>query len=116
MIYHCALPEDWERAQRVGLYSISSRGQRLADVGFIHFSYRHQVERVANAYYADVPVIALIEIDPTDLPVRLIDENLEGGDELFPHLYRPVDVEWARTLHDWRPGADGVFRLDDLEI
>jgi uncharacterized protein (DUF952 family) len=29
----------------------------------------------------------LLEIDPSRLSCRIVDENLEGGVELFPHVY-----------------------------
>ena len=64
MIYHAALPADWEAAQRTGLYTTSTRGRSLADEGFIHAAYESQVEGVANRFYADVDALVLLAIDP----------------------------------------------------
>jgi len=29
----------------------------------------------------------VFEIDPARLPCRVVEENLEGGEEIFPHIY-----------------------------
>lgn len=115
LIFHTAVPEDWERARSSGVYTMSTRGQTLSDMGFIHCSYRHQIDRVANAFFGDLAVVTLLEMDTDDMPVTLVDENLEGGDELFPHLYRPLDVDWVRADREWRPDHDGIYRLASLE-
>lgn len=47
-IYHLALPADWDHAAERGRYAVSTRGLSLADEGFIHCSYLHQIEPVAN--------------------------------------------------------------------
>jgi uncharacterized protein (DUF952 family) len=63
----------------------------LDDVGFIHAGFAHQVAHVGAAYYADVDEpLVLLAIDRDRLDVPVIVENLEGGDELFPHIYGPL--------------------------
>ena len=47
-IFHIALTEDWEAAKRVGEYRVSTRGRDLDEVGFIHGSFRDQVERIGS--------------------------------------------------------------------
>ncbi len=93
-IFHITLTEDWEAAKRAGEYRVSTRGASLEKVGFIHASLRDQVERIGSFLYATVsgPVIVL-QIDPhrVSAPVRL--ENLEGGSELFPHIYGPLGID-----------------------
>ena len=93
-IFHIALTEDWEAAKRAGEYRVSTRGASLEKVGFIHASLRDQVERIGSSLYTPVsePVIVL-QIDPhrVSAPVRL--ENLEGGYELFPHIYVPLEID-----------------------
>lgn len=44
-IFHIALSRDWEAAKQVGEYRVSTRGRGLDEVGFIHGSFRDQVER-----------------------------------------------------------------------
>lgn len=93
-IFHIALTRDWEAAQRAGEYRVSTRGASLEEVGFIHGSRRDQVERIGSFLYATVcePVIVLqIDSHRVSVPVRL--ENLEGGCELFPHIYGPLEID-----------------------
>ena len=55
--------------------------------GFIHCSYAHQVAGVANRIFKGRQDLVLLEIDPARLDCTVVDENLEGGSELFPHIY-----------------------------
>lgn len=73
---------------------MSTRWKTLEEVGFIHGSFRHQVERIGSFLYAAVSEpITVLEVDPRRVtaPVRV--ENLEGGSELFPHIYGALPVE-----------------------
>jgi glutathione S-transferase len=110
-IFHAALPDDWERAQGSGAYATSTRGLILDEVGYIHCSYRHQVEAVANRFYGDLPELTLLRIDPEQLNVPIADENLEGGTELFPHVYGPIPLYAVTHADPWPRGADGAYTI-----
>jgi uncharacterized protein (DUF952 family) len=114
ILFHAALPEDWERAQAAGAYTTSTRGRTLDDVGFIHCSYRHQVEPIVNRFYSDVRELVLLEVDADQLNVPVVDENLEGRPELFPHVYGPIPLYAVTRAVVWRSDADGRYRLDQL--
>ena len=90
-LFHLAIPDDWQAAvARGGPYTISTRGLTLEEAGFIHLSFRHQVPGVAERFYSDVPDLVVLTIEPGALvgaSVEVRVENLEGGTELFPHLY-----------------------------
>jgi len=106
-IYHCSLVRDWQVAQVVGEYTISSRGRTLAEEGFVHASFAEQVPGVLQRYYADLAEpLCLLRIDPELLAVPVIVENLMGGEELFPHIYGPIPVA-AVT------GVEALIRADD---
>jgi uncharacterized protein (DUF952 family) len=93
LIYHCSLVADWQAALTTGEYAISSRGRSLAEEGFVHASYAHQVAGVLRRYYADVTEpMCLLTIDPDLLGVPVVAENLTGGEELFPHIYGAIPV------------------------
>ncbi len=93
-IFHIALTEDWEAAKLAGAYRVSTLGATLEEVGFIHGSFREQVERIGSFHYADVRApVTVLQIDRHRLGVPLRVENLEGGAELFPHIYGPIAVE-----------------------
>ncbi len=93
-VFHIALARDWEAAQRVGEYRVATRGKALEEVGFIHGSFAHQVARIGSFLFADVsePMMVL-EVDPTLLPFAIRVENLEGGSELFPHIYGALQTK-----------------------
>jgi uncharacterized protein (DUF952 family) len=106
-IYHVALRVDWEDAVRGGEYRISTRGRDLAQVGFIHASFREQVGAVAASYYADLQDddLVVLEIEPARLesPVRV--EPV--GDDRFPHVYGPLPVAAVVAVHPLRAFAGG---------
>jgi uncharacterized protein (DUF952 family) len=92
-LFHLALAADWEAAQAVGDYRVSTLGVSLEQEGFLHASFAHQWEGVRERYYLDVTEpLVLLEVDPDLLDVPLVVETPEGGDEAFPHLYGPLDV------------------------
>ena len=95
-LYHLALADDWQQARQLGEYRISTRGQSLEQVGFIHASYAHQLEGTHQRFYADVSDLRLLVIDPTRLAAHGIavrSEAAPGTDELFPHLYGPLPLD-----------------------
>ncbi len=86
-IFHIADQTAWDEATASGIYAQSTRDQSLADVGFIHCSYRHQVRGVADAYYADVTTpLVLLTID-----VKLLEAPLQIEDG-FPHIYGALNT------------------------
>ena len=93
-IYHLALLADWQQAQASPeqVYTTSTLGISLADEGFIHCSLANQVDRIAGFIYRGIPNVVLLTVDQSKLnsPVRF--ENLEGGSELFPHIYGPLNL------------------------
>ena len=110
-LLHLADPAEWAEAQRTGSYDRSTRGVSLAEVGFVHCSYAHQVERVAGAVYGDWPgELVVLHVDPSLLGVEVVEENLEGGGELFPHVYAPIPVEAVTVVQELRR-VDGTWRL-----
>jgi anti-anti-sigma factor len=111
-IFHAALPDDWAAARAAGQYTTSTRGVSLDDEGFIHCSYRHQVEGVANRFYADVTELVLLTIDPSSLEAPVVAESpADGIDELFPHVYGPIPLAAVEAASIWRRSADGTYRL-----
>jgi uncharacterized protein (DUF952 family) len=92
-IYHITTKADWSSAQADGEYRLSTRGRRLDEQGFIHCSDAHQVERIANTVYDDFDgSLVVLEIDEERLGTEVRYENLEGGAEVFPHIYGPLPV------------------------
>lgn len=93
LIYHCSLVADWQTAQVVGEYTVSSQGRTLEQEGFVHAGYVGQIAGVLQRFYADVAEpMCLLVIDPDKLGAPVIAENLAGGEELFPHIYGAIPV------------------------
>ena len=76
-LWHLAHAADWEAAQAVGEYRISTRGRTLEEEGFIHCAYPHQLGLVARGFYADDPE-PLVLLAQTDYTVT--DFELEEAD------------------------------------
>jgi uncharacterized protein (DUF952 family) len=110
-IFHLTTPADWSRAVADGVYRLSTRDRSLEQVGFVHCSYRDQVLGVAELLYGDAAELVLLVLDPRRLASPVRAENLEGGQELFPHLYGPLEVSAVVRALPVRRSADGRFRL-----
>jgi len=107
-ILHLALPDDWATAFRHGEYTMSTRGRTLAEEGFIHCSRPHQVEAVANTFYADVDQLVLLTIDAEQTGAPIRDEApAPGSPARFPHLYGPLPLGAVVDATLWSRSPDG---------
>jgi uncharacterized protein (DUF952 family) len=79
--------------------------------GFIHCSYERQVVEVANRLFRGRRDLLLVEIDPAKLVCQVVDENLEGGSELYPHVYGSLPLEAVVHVHRFPCAEDGRFEL-----
>jgi len=86
MIYHIAVFSDFKAIDKNGNYRTSTY---IKD-SFIHCSTLSQIVTVANRYYKNRKDLILLEIDEEKLNSRVVYENLEGGAELFPHIYGDI--------------------------
>jgi uncharacterized protein (DUF952 family) len=112
-IFHIAEPSAWDAQSPTGRYTASTRGASLAEVGFIHCSFRHQVPQVAGAVYADrTEPLLLLEIDPDRVDAPVVVEALDGAPAEFPHIYGPLPVAAVVAVHRLvRDG--GTWRVAD---
>ena len=108
-LYHIALPSDWENARKAGTYTTSTRGVALAEDGFVHCSRRDQVEATANRFYGDIDEVVLLTIDEAALDVAVVDEDLYGTGERFPHVYGPIPVTAVFDARPWTRADGGAF-------
>ena len=102
-IFHIASAAAWARPG--GAYTADT----LESEGFIHCSTAAQVLEVAHARFRGRRDLVLLCIDPTRVAAEIRYENLDGGDELFPHIYGPLDREAVRGAEPLELGADGLF-------
>ncbi|MCX5742728.1 MAG: DUF952 domain-containing protein [Proteobacteria bacterium] len=85
-LFHLMTRAAWELAQRAGVYRAAS----LDVEGFIHLSTADQWPRTRQRFYADVPELVLLELDPTRLAAEVRYEPAHGED--FPHLYGALEL------------------------
>lgn len=110
MLHHIALVSDWEAARAAGDYRISTIGRSLAEEGFVHTSFAHQVAGVAARFYGDVTEpLVLLRIDETLLTSPWRVDPVPGAPEGFPHVYGPVDVAAVVSATPVRRRPDGTW-------
>ncbi|MBN1436719.1 MAG: DUF952 domain-containing protein [Sedimentisphaerales bacterium] len=107
MILHITKRSEWEEAVLAGEYGAAS----LNAEGFIHCSKAEQVVRVANFLFAGQEGLVLLCIDEEKLTAEVRYENLEGGEELFPHVYGSVNLDAVVDVVGFPTEADGRFCL-----
>jgi uncharacterized protein (DUF952 family) len=107
MIYHIATRADWGSAQAAGEYTADSLGSE----GFIHCSTAGQVRSTANRFFHGRQDLALLTIDEKKVTAEVRYENLEGGKDLFPHIYGPLPLGAIVRVLNLTPGPDGLFRI-----
>jgi uncharacterized protein (DUF952 family) len=66
---------------------------------------------VANAIFRGVAELVLLEIDPRRVAPDIRYENLDGGDELFPHVYGPLNRDAVLATHPLESDASGEFTV-----
>lgn len=105
-LYHLALEDDWKVGRARGEYRVSTLGATLDEVGFIHCSFEHQVVAVANAYFASRRDVLVLTIDAARLASEVRVET--AGEDAFPHLYGPLDIDAVVAVEPLRLGQDEV--------
>ncbi|WP_051343109.1 DUF952 domain-containing protein [Pseudonocardia spinosispora] len=92
LIYHITYATEWDKALAAGSYTMSTRGVTLAEQGFIHASTAAQVAGTASRFYAGEPGLIVLEIDEDLVEPEIKYEPAPGTDELFPHIYGPLNT------------------------
>lgn len=95
-IIHIVEVNSWQNYQNQPKYF----GDSLKSLGFIHCCLPEQVISVINAWFPGRDDLLLLEIDSEKLKERLVFENLEGGEEKFPHIYGPINKD---AIIAWYP-------------
>ena len=108
-LFHIAPADAWSRAAE------SYAPAEFEREGFIHCSTQHQVIRVANTLFCGRPDLVLLMIDTERLTAPVRYENLEGGRELFPHLYGPLPRPAVLAVEPLRAQGDGTFDESGVE-
>jgi uncharacterized protein (DUF952 family) len=107
-LYHITSAREAYEARECGVYVPAA----FAREGFIHCSYAHQVVATANRIFRGRRDLVLFEIDPARLNCKVVDENLEGGAELFPHIYGYLQMDAVATIRAFPCDSDGAFSTE----
>lgn len=81
-IYHIVLPAVWEKFKTRPSYQAES----LQTEGFIHCSYKNQIDDVLKRYYSKAARVLILKIDTDKLRSKFVEEPSTGG-EIYPHIY-----------------------------
>jgi uncharacterized protein (DUF952 family) len=86
LIYHIVIPEVWEKFKDEHEYEAES----LTTEGFIHCSYRNQLDEVLQRYYKDADKILILSINTHFLKSDLLAEPSTNRD-IYPHIYGKIN-------------------------
>ena len=87
-IYHITKYATWLDAKNLTSYENES----LLKVGFIHCCLFRQIDFVLNNWFVEKEDLVILKIDTDKLISPVVMENLEGKNELFPHIYGPINT------------------------
>ena len=102
MIFHLAVADEWQGADRY-------RPTSLTEEGFIHCSTASQLIDVANALYAGRSDLILLTIDPDLLDAPVVYEDCYETGMRYPHIYGTIKPDAVVDQRPLRPGPDGRF-------
>ena len=110
-ILHITSKSAWQSAEQAGQYSAPS----LATEGFIHCSTPAQVVAVAERFYAGQRGLVLLILNPSRIrPEVRYEAGTDKPDELFPHIYGPLNLNAVTRVVAFEPDAAGHWSLPPL--
>jgi len=111
MIYHICKKSDWENSAVVGVY----RADTLDSEGFIHCSTSAQVLRVLNSFYKGQQGLVLLAVELSHLVSQVKWEpGLDKPDELFPHVFGPINTNAIEKVIELENCVDGNFEIPPI--
>lgn len=113
-LFHLALADEWSEGLDAGVYERSTIGVSLAEQGFIHCSYEHQVQVIADILYRGRTDVVLLRIDRERVEAEVRVESLDGGTDLFPHIYGPLPTAAVVRYDDVPTDAEGRLMVQAL--
>ena len=104
-IYYITTQQELSDAQTLGHLIPPS----FYEEGFVHCSFAHQTVAVANKYFHGRKELLLLELDRTKLAAPVIEENLGGGTDLYPHIYGVLNLNAVHAVCSFSCKEDGTF-------
>ena len=103
LLFHIATRSDW--GKRGDTYIPA----QFATEGFIHCSTAQQLEWVASQRFRNRDDLVILSIDPGRVVPQILYENLEDGQEQFPHIYGELNVDAVIACRIVVTDSDGKF-------
>lgn len=94
IIYHITTEAEWHAAQAEGYYAAAS----LASEGFIHCSTEEQVTGVLGRYFKGKTDLVALKIEVAKLVHPPKFELAPSVNEMFPHIYGPVNIDAVKAV------------------
>lgn len=107
LIYHITEQSTWNQANSDGIYLPTN----FLREGYIHCSTRDQVVDTAERFYSNDSNLVLLQIDVEKLQSEMVEENLFGGLENFPHVYGPLNLDAVISAVEFNRGSDGKYHF-----
>lgn len=92
LIFKILTPEEWEEAEKAGVYYGSEHDNRD---GFLHFSTAAQLPETLRLHYAGAWAVVIVAVRAAAVGSALKYEHSAGRNDDFPHLYAPLDIVMA---------------------
>ncbi|HWY61647.1 MAG TPA: DUF952 domain-containing protein [Rhizomicrobium sp.] len=89
LIYKIIKPEEWEEAEKAGIYYGSEHDNRD---GFLHFSTAAQLPETLRLHYWGAWAVVIVAVRAASLGSALKYEHSATRNDDFPHLYAPLDI------------------------
>lgn len=88
-IYHVTTKKEWEQAKLQNEYKPVDYDKD----GFIHCSIERQVPGVLDRFYKGQTDLVKLKIEKAKVERPVLFELAQDLDELFPHIYGPLNLE-----------------------
>ncbi len=85
--------------------------QQFEKEGFIHNSTNLQVDKIANRIFKNHQQVILLYINENAESKFIKYENLSGGAELYPHIYRHLPKSSICKKIDLNKNENGIFEM-----
>jgi uncharacterized protein (DUF952 family) len=107
---HLTTKQAWEDALKVGVYSLSTKGITLEEVGFIHGSFADQVEEVAGFVFAgSTEELVVLHLNIENLASRGLEVRVEeaSNGKSYPHIYGAIPYDLVDRVSSAQMNAEG---------
>ena len=114
LFLHLTTKLAWEDALAVGVYSLSTKGKTLEEVGFIHGSFADQVEEIAGfVFEGSTEELVVLLLDSNKLKAAGIEVRVEeaSNGKKYPHVYGAIPCNLVDRVTPAQMNSEGHLVL-----